>query len=128
MGRIVFRVLAEVLVIILDQILKDLGEEIIFLLENRVKRVVRDLVNDGTAEAVLLLNLNNMLGDPAEQAYFGLPTGLYRKDLDVVIGNSNERIISFLEMEPFSISICRKASCIFWRYVVEIPSRISFNV
>ena len=50
MRGVIFCILAEILVVVLNQILKNLGEEIVFLLKNFCKAKLHQLIDDGTAK------------------------------------------------------------------------------
>ena len=93
MWRIVFGVLTEILIVVLDQILEYLSKEIVLLLKHTIEAAFSNLVDDSTAEIVLLLSLNHMLGDTAEQAHLGLAASPDRKDVDVVCSNIQQCII-----------------------------------
>ena len=93
MWRIVFGVLTEILIVVLNQILEYLSKEIVLLLKHTIEAAFSNLVDDSTAEIVLLLSLNHMLGDTAEQAHLGLAASPDRKDVDVVCSNIQQCII-----------------------------------
>ena len=87
MRCIVFSVLTEILIIVLNQILKYLSKEIVLLLKHTVKAAVSNFVDDSTAKIIFFLSFNHILGNPAEQTHFGLSTGSDREDVNVVCSN-----------------------------------------
>ena len=102
---VVFRILTKILVVVLNQILKNLGEEVVFLLKNFCKAKLHQLINDGTAKGRFLCRFNDILGDWLKELNFFLAAGLDGKDVQVIVCNIHQRIIKKL-MERIWGSIC----------------------
>ena len=93
MGRVVLGILAKVLVVVFDQILKNLGKEIVVLLIYLGKTEFHQLVDNGAAEQRLFGALDHILGDGIKELNLLLPTGLDRKDVQVIVGDVHQSVI-----------------------------------
>ena len=105
MGRIVFGVFAEILVVVLNQILKDLSKEIVLLLKHIGKAELHQLVDDGPAEQRLLGAFNHILRNGVEQTDFFLTAGLHGEDVQIAVCNIHQRIVKQL-MERIGTAVC----------------------
>ena len=93
MGCIVFSILAGILVIVIDKILKDLCKEVIFLLKHLGKVKLYQLIDDGTTEQGLFCALNDILGDRLKQLYFFLAASLNGENIQIKVSNVHQCII-----------------------------------
>ncbi len=78
---------AAVLVVILDQVFKQRGVEVVFLREDALEAEVAQLVDDGSTESVALGCICDELADSVEQGDLGAAIGLDSED--VVVGNGD---------------------------------------
>ena len=93
MGRVVLGILAKVLVVVFDQILKNLGKEIVVLLIHLSKTEFHQLIDNGAAEQRLFGALNHVLGDGIKELDLLLPAGLNRKDIQVIVGDVHQSVV-----------------------------------
>ena len=105
MGCIVFSILAGILVIVVDKILKDLRKEVIFLLKHLGKVKLYQLIDDGTTEQGLFCALNDILGDRLKQLYFFLAASLNGENIQIKVSNVHQCIIKKF-MEWIGGTIC----------------------
>ena len=96
MGCIVFSILAGILVIVVDKILKDLCKEVIFLLKHLGKVKLYQLIDDGAAEQRFFRTLNDILGDRLKQLDLFLAACLDGENVQIEVGNV--RCSSFCEI------------------------------
>ena len=88
-GCVVFRILAAaVLVVVLDEILEEGGEEIEFFLEDALEGKRHDLVDDGAGEFIALGG--DKLGDGIEEHDLFTVLGFHGKEIGIQGGDGNE--------------------------------------
>ena len=96
MGCIVFSILAGILVIVVDKILKDLRKEVIFLLKHLGKVKLYQFIDNGTAKQGLFRALNDILGNRFKQLDLFLAACLDGENVQIEVGNV--RCSSFCEI------------------------------
>ena len=79
MRGIVLRILTEIFIIVLNEILKNLSKEVILLLKYTFKAAVCNLIDYCTTKTILLFIFNNILRNAVKQTYLRLSTGSYRE-------------------------------------------------
>ena len=88
LGREVFGILAAARrVVVLDEVFEDVGEEVVFLIEDILEVEVGQFRDQGTGEAVALLHLLDEGGDTLEDGDFSLAHAGHRENLGVGIGD-----------------------------------------
>ena len=95
MGRIVFGILTAVLVVVLYQILKDIGIEIVFLLKYGIKALGVEFVDDSPTEIVLPFYFGDQIRQGIKQAHAILRTGCYREYILVGFGDMQQGIVKY---------------------------------
>ena len=93
---VIFGVFAEVFVVVLDQILEDVGEEVVFLPEDGVEADVRQFVDEGGAEGVALFRLHDVVGQRLEEADGGISARFHAEHVAVLVGNGGEGFVENL--------------------------------
>ena len=96
MGGIVFGVLAGILIVVFDEVLKNLGKKVILLLKYFGKVKLHQLVDKRAAEQRLFRALDDILGDRLKQLDLLLTAGLNRENIQIKVGDIHQRIIKHL--------------------------------
>ena len=94
--RVVFSVLSEVFVVVLDQILKNLGKKVVVLIIHLGETELDQFVDNGAAKRRLFGPFDDILGDRIKELDLFLPAGLDRKNIQVIIGNIHQSIVEQL--------------------------------
>ena len=118
MGGIVFGVLAGILVVIFDEVLKNLGKKVILLLKYFGKVKLHQLVDKCAAEQRLFCALDDILGDRLKQLDLLLTAGLDRENIQVKVSNIHQRIIEHL-MKQISGAV-RFSHCVIILMVKQV--------
>ena len=97
MRRVILGILAAaVLVVILDQVFKDGGEEIELLLEDALETEIHQRVDQGAAEVIALGTVGDVVAQLVEQDDLRAGIGLDREDVIVEDGNVAQGVIEEL--------------------------------
>ena len=100
---IVFRILtAACCIVILDEILKDSGKEVIMLRECFLKGEVYELVHQRTGKRRSLSFIGNVLSEPFKQRDFGVLSGLSGEYIYILICYVDHRLVE----DKVKIALC----------------------
>jgi hypothetical protein len=87
---------AAVLVVVLDQVFKQRGVEVVLLVEDALKAEVAQLVDDGAAKGVALGGVGDEFADPVKQGDLGAAIGFDGEDVVVADGDVAQGIVEQL--------------------------------
>ena len=84
---------AAVLVVVLDEVFKQGGVEVIFLREDALEAELHQFIDDGAAEVVALGGVGDVFAHAVEQSDLGPAFGLYREDVVVTDGDVAQGVV-----------------------------------